>query len=149
MFLTALKFTTGDREGWSSQSISTQFHFLTLKQSKSYPDFILSLGEKKKKHKTFCSHFSQYHKLKLLLKQNKAKFFNFFYIEILCAYFQKWFVLLTPFLCLLKPTISIFTILSKACSLQSFYKSYYSNTVFDTLRLRKIWKQCEIVTKAE
>ena len=93
MFLIALKFTTGDREGWSSQSISPLFPFLNLKQSKSYPDFILSLGGG-----TFCSRFSQYHKLKLLLKQNKAKFFKFSYKQILCAYFQKWFVLLVPFL---------------------------------------------------
>lgn len=39
--------------------------------------------------------------------------------------------------CLLKPTTSTFTMFSKAFPL-SFYGSYYSNKVFDILRLRKI-----------
>lgn len=90
--------------------------------------------------KSFCPYSSQYYRLKLLLFKKEKKLFKVFLCtKVLFTYFQVWFALLVAIFLFVKTNHFYFYYVFKAVPL-SFYGSYYSNKVFDILRLRKIWK---------
>lgn len=139
-FLIALlKFTNGlgGEHGVGNQAKPSHFYSTLFSSLKAIWDLI-------RFHFIFgkissCPYLSQDHKLKLLLLKKKRRNFKFSYAQqvFTCIFSTDWFVLLVAIFVCWNQSLLLLLCFPRLLT-PSFYGSYYSFTVFNTLRLRKI-----------